>query len=76
MLFVEDVKFEDWKKDWKIVKSVVKNIDDLIEKAEDSEEIDLEKAKELIMKGVEGRIEEKLLETESFLREVIKKARM
>lgn len=70
-----DIKPEDWKKDWKRVKRIVKNIDELIKEAEESEEIDLEKAEELIKQGVEGRIKEKLLETESFLREVIKQAR-
>ncbi|MGM0439285.1 MAG: hypothetical protein ACQEP3_02540 [Patescibacteria group bacterium] len=63
-------------KEWNSMVSKIKQINKLIEIAEEDEKIDLKKSKETIEQGLDGRITENLLEVESFLREIIKEAKL
>ncbi len=65
----------NWEKSWSKLVKRIEVIECLKKEAQSSENIDLEKSKELIKSGYKERMSKNLLEVESFLREVINEAK-
>lgn len=60
---------------WEMMVKKIQMIDKLRRRVEEDDLIDLEKVSGTILEGLNGRIRNNLIETESFLREVIKEAK-
>ncbi len=63
------------KEKWNLMVSKIRSIENLRRRIEEDEEIDIEEV-EIVGQGLAGKINNNLVEVESFLREVIKESKL